>query len=146
MGLPGVSVLENPPINAGDMSLIPGSGRSPRKGNGNPLQYSCLKNPMNRGAWRATVHKIARVGHNLQTKQQQVYYNDDKFPNTWFRRYIHQHGRRCFEISSNVISPALLMTIYIQESRNKTYQASLNQTCLTCFIPEIQRLNQVVNN
>ena len=42
--------------NAGDTGLIPGSGRSPGKGNGNPLQYSCLENPMDRGAWRATVH------------------------------------------------------------------------------------------
>ena len=40
------------------------------KGNGNPLQYSCLGNPMDRGAWRATVHGVTRVGHNLATKQQ----------------------------------------------------------------------------
>ena len=56
MGFPGVSGIKNPPANAGDMSLIPGSGRSPGEGNGNPLQYSCLENPMDRGAWRATVH------------------------------------------------------------------------------------------
>ena len=42
--------------NAGDPGLIPGSGRSPREGNGNPLQYPCLENPMDRGAWQATVH------------------------------------------------------------------------------------------
>ena len=45
--------------NAGDLGSIPGSGRSPGEGNGNPLQYSCLENPMDRGAWRATVHGIA---------------------------------------------------------------------------------------
>ena len=45
--------------NAGDVGLIPGSGRSPREGNGNPLQYSCLENPMDRGAWQATVHGVA---------------------------------------------------------------------------------------
>ena len=44
-------VVKNPPANAGDMGLIPGSGRSPRGGHGNPLQYSCLKNPMDGGAW-----------------------------------------------------------------------------------------------
>ena len=44
---------------AGDMGLIPGSGRSPGGGHGNPLQYSCLENPMDRGAWWATVHKVA---------------------------------------------------------------------------------------
>ena len=46
--------------NAGDLGSIPGSGRSPRKGNGNPLQYSCLENPMFRGAWQATVHGVAK--------------------------------------------------------------------------------------
>ena len=44
--------------NAGDAGLIPGSGRSPGEGNGNPLQYSCLGNPMDRGAWQATVHRV----------------------------------------------------------------------------------------
>ena len=44
---------------AGDVGLIPGSGRSPGEGNGNPLQYSCLENPMDRGAWLATVHEVA---------------------------------------------------------------------------------------
>ena len=43
----------------GDVSSIPGSGRSPGGGHGNPLQYSCLENPMDRGAWRATVHRVA---------------------------------------------------------------------------------------
>ena len=54
---------------AGDAGLIPGLGRSPGKGNGNPLQYSCLAYPMDRGgAWRAAVYGIPRVGHNLVTK------------------------------------------------------------------------------
>ena len=52
---PGSSVVKNPPVNAGDMSLIPELGRSSGEGNGNPLQYSCLANPMDRGAWQATV-------------------------------------------------------------------------------------------
>ena len=46
-------MVKNPPANAGDMGLIAGSGRSPGGGHGNPLQYSCLENPMVRGAWRA---------------------------------------------------------------------------------------------
>ena len=46
--------------NAGNLGLIPGSGRFPGKGSGNPLQYSCLENPMGRGAWRATVYGIAK--------------------------------------------------------------------------------------
>ena len=52
----------------GDPGLIPESGRSPGEGNGNLLQYSCLKNPMDRGAWLATVHGVARVRHDLMTK------------------------------------------------------------------------------
>ena len=54
--------------NAGDLGSIPGSGRSPGEGNGNPLQYPCLENPIDRGAWQATVHRVARVGHDLATK------------------------------------------------------------------------------
>ena len=50
--------------NAGDSGLIPGSGRSPGEGNSNPLQYSCLENTMDRGAWEATVHGAAKVRHN----------------------------------------------------------------------------------
>ena len=53
-GFPGGSVVKNPAANAGDMGVIPGSERSPREGNGNPLRYSYLRNPMDRGAWQAT--------------------------------------------------------------------------------------------
>ena len=59
-GFPGGSVINNPPTNAGDMSSIPRSGRSPGEENGNPLQYSCLGNPVDRGAWWATVHGVAK--------------------------------------------------------------------------------------
>ena len=52
-------MVENPLANAGDASSIPGLGRSPGRGNGNPLQYSCQDNPMARGAWQATIHGVA---------------------------------------------------------------------------------------
>ena len=55
-------------INAGDLGSIPGLGRSRGEGNGNPLLYSCLGNPMDRGAWQATVHRVTKVGHYLATK------------------------------------------------------------------------------
>ena len=58
-GFPGGSVVQNLPAGAGDSGLIPGSGRSPGEGNDSPLQYSCLENPLDRGAWRATVHGTA---------------------------------------------------------------------------------------
>ena len=68
MGFPHSSVSKESACNAGDLGLIPQLGRSPGEGNGNPLQYSCLENPMDRGAWHATVHGVARVIHNLVTK------------------------------------------------------------------------------
>ena len=58
-----VLVVKNLPADAGDMSLIPGSGRSPGAGDGNPFQYSCLENPMDRGAWPAVIRKVQRVVH-----------------------------------------------------------------------------------
>ena len=59
-GFPGGSEVKASACNAGDLGSIPGSGRSPGEGNGNPLQYSCLENPMDRGAWWATVHRVAK--------------------------------------------------------------------------------------
>ena len=59
-------MVKSVPANAGDIrttGLIPG-GRSPEEGNGNPLQYSCLENPSDRGTWRAIVHGVAKVRHN----------------------------------------------------------------------------------
>ena len=57
---PGDSVGKESTCNAGDSGLIPGLGRSPGEGSGNPLQYSCLQDSMDRGAWRATVHVVAK--------------------------------------------------------------------------------------
>ena len=60
MGFLGSSVVKNSPTSAGDTGSILGSGRSPGEGNGNPLQYPCLGNPMDREAWRAMVHAVAK--------------------------------------------------------------------------------------
>ena len=64
-----VLVVRNLPANAGgarDVGLIPGSGRSPGRENGNPLQYSCLENPMDRGSWQAMVHRVAKSWTRLK--------------------------------------------------------------------------------
>ena len=61
MGFPVWSDGKESACDAGDLGLIPGSGRSPAEGIGNPLQYSCLENSMDRGAWQATVHGSLRV-------------------------------------------------------------------------------------
>ena len=63
-GLPGGSVVKNPPTSTGDLDLIPGLGRSRGGGNGNPLQDSCLENPMEREAWRAIVHGVEKVRYD----------------------------------------------------------------------------------
>ena len=62
------SVGKESDYNAGNLGSIPGSGGYPGEGNGNPLQYPCLENPMDRGAWQATVHGVVRVGHDLAIK------------------------------------------------------------------------------
>ena len=59
-GFPGGLLVKNPPTNAGDLGSVPGLGRSPQGGHDNPLQYSCLENPMERGAWKATVHGVTK--------------------------------------------------------------------------------------
>jgi len=59
-GFPGGSIVKNKPVNAGDTRLIPGLDKLPRERYGNPLQYPCLENPMDRGAWWATVHGVEK--------------------------------------------------------------------------------------
>ena len=74
-------VVKNPPANAGDtkdVGSIPGWGRSSRGGHGNPLQYSCLENPMDRGVWQAPVHGVAKSSTRLK----------------WLSMHIHDHGER----------------------------------------------------
>ena len=70
MGLPSSSVSKVS-ASAGDPGSISESGRSPREGNGKPLQYSCLENPMDRGAWQVTVHGVMRVGRDLATTERE---------------------------------------------------------------------------
>ena len=76
MSFSGGSAVE--PANAGVTNLINESGRDPGEGNGNPLQYYCLKNCIDRGAWWATAHGVTRVQHGLVTIQQQYIYSPGK--------------------------------------------------------------------
>ena len=76
-------VVKNVPANAGDArdaSLIPASGRSPGEGNGNSLQYSCLENPLDRGAWRATVHRVTKNWKGLKRINMQACIFMTNFP------------------------------------------------------------------
>ena len=65
LGFPAGSDGKESACNVGDSGSMPESGRSPGEGNGNPLQYSCLENPMDRGAWQTTVHGVAKSGTRL---------------------------------------------------------------------------------
>ena len=65
MGFPGGSDCKESACNAGDLGSILGSGRSPGDGNGYPLQYYCLENSMDRGAWQATVHRVTKIQTRL---------------------------------------------------------------------------------
>ena len=69
MGFPDGSGVKNLPDNSGDTGLILGSGKSPGEGNGNPVQYSCLENPMDRGAWWPTVHGVTKESNTTKLQQ-----------------------------------------------------------------------------
>ena len=72
MGFPGGSEGKESACNPGDLGSIPGSGRSPGEGNGNPLQYSCLENPMDGGAWWATIHGVAKSWTQLSNFKKEI--------------------------------------------------------------------------
>ena len=74
MGFPGSSDGKESTCNAGDLGSIPGLGRSPGGGHDNPLQYSCLENPMDRGAWQATVHGVVELDMIEQLSTEQIRY------------------------------------------------------------------------
>ena len=83
LGFPGGSNCKESTCNAGDMGSIPGSGISPAEGNGYPLQYSCLENPMDRGAWRATVHGVAKSQTGLSDSFNFPLFNGSIFSVLW---------------------------------------------------------------
>ena len=86
-GCPGSSEGKESAGNVGDLSSIPGSGRSPGEENGNPLQYSCLENPMDRRAWWATVYRVAKSGTQLSncTFTFHVYNDKEKKDKSYFK-------------------------------------------------------------
>ena len=93
--------------NAGDSGSTAGLGRSSEEGNDNPFQYSCLENPMDRGAWQATVHGVARVGHDLETKERE---NDAMLVLSLGR--VEAAGGVTTETSFGLLSQTLLTTAY----------------------------------
>ena len=100
-GFPDGSVGKESACSAGDLGLIPESGRS-REGNGNPHQYSCLGNPMDREAWWATVHGVARVRHDLATKPASHVYG---------HMYMNMHTART-QTKGSIYKKAMMPRLY----------------------------------
>ena len=100
--LPWRLIVKNPPANAGDMGSISGSERSPKERNGNPLQYSCLGNPMDRGAYHSWGHK--RVGHDLATRQQKqkLFFTVVSFCCTTWISYMYTYIPSHIELPSHL--------------------------------------------
>ena len=88
-GFPSSSGGKASACNAGDPGLIPGSGRSPGEGNGNPLQYSCLENPIDRGAWRAIVHGVAKSWTLLSNTH--THTHTRTHTHTYTHTHVHTH-------------------------------------------------------
>ena len=105
LGFPHSSVGKESACNAGDLGLIPGLGRSPGEGNGYPLQYSCLENPMDRRAWQATVHGVTRVGHDLVTKATNLDLRTLKPTGNWCIVRTNLGVDACYSFSDSFLFP-----------------------------------------
>ena len=89
-------MVKNLHANAGGVGLVPGSGRSPGEGNGNPPQYSCLENPMDRGAWQATVHGVAELDTTYTTSKRLLSKGSSN-PKAWILFY--RNKQTCFSLA-----------------------------------------------
>ena len=127
MGFSGGSVVKNMPANAGDSGLILGLGRSPRKGNGNPLQYSCLGNPTDRGTWRATLHGVTKelgILSNETTRHCKLKQTNKKTANHW----------GACSPSRNIWLQMIAENIYMLNSKMLQF-SSVTQSCPTLCDP-----------
>ena len=116
MGIPGGSVvkkllaIQETTCNAGDTGSIPGLGKSPGEGKGNPHQYSCLRNPMVRGVLWATVHGVTRVGHDLATKSPCIIIGPMNA--AFVAQFLPRKGKRlamlCLSSAMNLVWPDII--------------------------------------
>ena len=119
---PGDSAVKNPPANAGDWGLIPGSGRSSGEGNGNPLQYSCLGNPMEIEAWWATVHGITKSCTQLSEWTTTTIYT------LYIYIYIYNIYYRYIKLEDSCFTKLCCFCCTTWISRNYTYIYTLPPT------------------
>ena len=139
MSFPGGSVVKNLPASGVDAGLIPGSGRSPGEGNGNPLQYSCLKNSMDRGAWWATVHGVTKMteqrsAHGTYSlKEEKISLLLLELSTILLTRpYDHRSwGMRC----KSVVGLLPLNSIFFSSSKLKVqfFQMDIQQSYKSCY-------------
>ena len=97
LGFPGASVVKNLPAKAGDVGLTPGTGRSPKGGNSNPLQYSCLGNPMDRGTWHVTVPGATKESDMTEwlNKKKILYHVISDMPFSWLKSLSLYYFKLC---------------------------------------------------
>ena len=126
-------MVEKSACNPGDPGSIPGSGRSPGEGNGYPLQYSCLEKAMDRGAWRATVHGVAKSWTRRKRLSTHVSVKKAKHP-LKLREYIYTHILRCILYLIICIYEPFEIYLYINIYRyTDLYKYLLQKVELTCI-------------
>ena len=116
-GFPGGLAVKNSPANArasGDAGSIPGPGTSAGRGNGNPLQYSCLKNPMDRGAWRATVHEVSKTHTWL---------------NNWTGAWVDLKSQKCIQNTDLLSNHVGFLFCEEKNTSRKKFQQNVWFTC-----------------
>ena len=123
-GFPGGSEVKESACSAGDLGSIPGLGKSPGEGNGNPLQYSCLENPMDGGAWWATVHGVAKSQTRLSDFTAQVQFMLWNMPSVLFCSVKSLSRVRLFATPWTVAHQAFLS----MEFSRKEYWSGLSYT------------------
>ena len=124
MGFPGGSDGKESACSVGDPGSIPGSGRSPGEGNGNPLQYSCLENPMDRGAWQATVHEAAKSCSRLNN------FTHFNFTNlySWCNFTLNKFHRTLFK-SRTVWNFEKVKLVYYSDKKSFLEQTFIESYC-----------------
>ena len=132
--LPGGSDSKESACDAGDPGLIPGWRRFPGEGNGNPLQYSCLENSMDRGAWQATVHGVAE---ELDTTEKLK-------NNNGINRPIHHTNPRAFDFSRKLFNEGSTMGRNLQNLLMKSWQDSNQESSLYLGTPLMPPPHRVV--
>ena len=120
LGLPLWLSRKNPPGNAGDIGLIPGPGRSPGEENGNPLQYFCLENLIDRGAWRVTVHGATKESNMTQCLNRHRHYILSTIFPCWRKEEIQ--GSLFFQVARGTLNQKKCWILYsLEKKRTSCY-------------------------